>query len=122
VLFDHTSLIKTILLRFCPGQDGKIPNMGKRVQSANHLGELLTAEQARPGPPQSNSQNLIDETSQFQAELMQHAMNDLPTAAGAPDLTDFQEEFLAGKQELLAMREQARAAANMPPPAGPTAS
>jgi phospholipase C len=118
VHFDHTSLIKTILLRFCRGQDGKIPNMGKRVQSANHLGELLTAEQARPAPAQSSYQYLIDEMSQFHAELMQRAMNDLPTAAGTPDLTDFQEEFLAGKQELLAMRAQARAAATSPIPPG----
>lgn len=37
---DHTSLIKTLLLRFCQRQ-GRIPDMGARVNAANHLGALL---------------------------------------------------------------------------------
>src|SRR5207249_4918135 len=39
--FDHTSIIKTILLRFCRTSNG-IPNMGARVNAANHLGGLLS--------------------------------------------------------------------------------
>jgi phospholipase C len=39
--FDHTSLIKTILTRFC-NTDGNIPAMGTRMAAANHLGHLLT--------------------------------------------------------------------------------
>lgn len=39
-LFDHTSIIKTILLRFCE-QEGRIPDMGLRTSKANHLGQLL---------------------------------------------------------------------------------
>lgn len=38
--FDHTSIIKTLLLRFCR-EDGRIPDMGLRVSEANHLGALL---------------------------------------------------------------------------------
>jgi phospholipase C len=65
LLFDHTSIIKTILLRFCPQAlerrsrvqallDRWIPGrphyMGKRVASANHLGGLLTESLPRPAP------------------------------------------------------------------------
>jgi phospholipase C len=47
-VFDHTSIIKTILLRFaCKGTT--IPDMGKRVSNAQHLGVLLTEDQPR-GP------------------------------------------------------------------------
>jgi phospholipase C len=60
-LFDHTSIIKTILLRFCPGAcdplqaQEKRPRLsrspgypGLRVTQASHLGELLTRATARP--------------------------------------------------------------------------
>ena len=46
-VFDHTSIIKTILTRFAAKPNGKIPNMGKRVAAANHLGELLTRSSPR---------------------------------------------------------------------------
>jgi phospholipase C len=42
MIFDHTSLIKTILLRFCCDAAGNIPDMGSRVGHANHLGSVLT--------------------------------------------------------------------------------
>src|SRR5215831_4879450 len=32
-LFDHTSIIKSVLLRFCRRADGSIPDMGKRVMA-----------------------------------------------------------------------------------------
>ncbi len=41
-IFDHTSIIKTILTRFCRNAAGSIPNMGQRVAAANHLGSVLT--------------------------------------------------------------------------------
>jgi phospholipase C len=39
--FDHTSIIKTILLRFCE-ENGRIPDMGLRTSQANHLGALMS--------------------------------------------------------------------------------
>jgi phospholipase C len=45
-LFDHTSIIKTILLRFCE-QDGRIPDMGLRTSEANHLGLVLLPQPRR---------------------------------------------------------------------------
>ena len=63
-LFDHTSIIKTILSRFCPkalsqpqqakGRQASLklkPQYpGLRVAQANHLGELLTRTTPRPAP------------------------------------------------------------------------
>jgi phospholipase C len=54
-VFDHTSIIKTILKRFAAKPDGTIPNMGARVAAANHLGELLTEAQPRPAIPQADA-------------------------------------------------------------------
>jgi phospholipase C len=42
LVFDHTSLIKTILIRFCRDDKGQIPALGKRVSAANHLGSVLS--------------------------------------------------------------------------------
>jgi phospholipase C len=45
-VFDHTSIIKTILLRFAR-KGNTIPDMGKRVSNAQHLGVLLTERKPR---------------------------------------------------------------------------
>jgi phospholipase C len=67
-LFDHTSVIKTVLSRFCPDalaelagraaarrlkRPGAPRSMGARVTQANDLGELLTLAAPRRAPPQS---------------------------------------------------------------------
>ncbi len=44
--FDHTSILKTILARFC-NSDGQIPSLTARVAAAEHLGHLLS----EPGAP-----------------------------------------------------------------------
>jgi phospholipase C len=66
-LFDHTSIIKTIMLRFCPDallrphhqHEGLLGRLhlgghphypGTRVAWANNLGELLTRSTPRPAP------------------------------------------------------------------------
>lgn len=56
--FDHASIIKTILLKFCRGAQGQLPPMTARVGAANHLGGLLNATQPRmtaSGPPASKT-------------------------------------------------------------------
>ena len=52
--FDHTSIIKTILTRFC-NKDGQIPAMTPRVQRAHHLGHRLA-----DGPPRDEAPNHAD--------------------------------------------------------------
>ena len=46
ITFDHTSVLKTILVRFCQ-RAGILPDMGARVQAANDLGPLLSRETPR---------------------------------------------------------------------------
>jgi phospholipase C len=67
-LFDHTSIIKTILTRFAPAElerrsgasgllhwleEGDPHYMGKRVANAEHLGALLSEPAPRPAPDRS---------------------------------------------------------------------
>jgi phospholipase C len=48
LVFDHTSVIRTVLERFCPDA---IPDMGMRVSAAQHLGALLTVDEPRMAVP-----------------------------------------------------------------------
>jgi phospholipase C len=105
-VFDHTSIIKTILARFCRKADGTVPDMGARVRAAAHLGGLLTGKTARPAIPRGDYQALIDQSKAWGEKLATHAI--LPTAEGilsAPlHLTDFQEEFLEARHAILGKR------------------
>jgi len=67
-VFDHTSIIKTILLRFCRKADGSIPDMGKRVTSANHLGYALTEAMPRPSPPQERYEGIVAAFARWHSE------------------------------------------------------
>ncbi len=46
-VFDHTSTLKTILLRFARDNNGEIPFMSERVQAATPLSSLLTKDAPR---------------------------------------------------------------------------
>jgi phospholipase C len=105
-VFDHTSIIKTILARFCRKPDGTVPDMGARVRAAEHLGGLLAETTARAAIPRTEYQSLIDQTRAWGEKLAAHPI--LPTAEGilsAPlHLTDFQEEFLEARKTILDQR------------------
>jgi hypothetical protein len=45
-VFDHASILKTILNRFC-NNGGAVPQMTKRINTANDLSPLLTEAQPR---------------------------------------------------------------------------
>ena len=68
-VFDHTSIIKTILTRFCAKPNGRIPNMGKRVAAASHLGELLTRSSPRR-IKRSEYQSLVDDSARWHEEMV----------------------------------------------------
>jgi phospholipase C len=107
-VFDHTSIIKTILLRFCAGAlhdqqsrhrplaglSGAEPRSpGTRVLHANHLGELLSATAPRPAP---SHQTLIDAAA---ARASEPAPADAAETDGqAP--TDLQRRIIAATHEL----------------------
>jgi len=73
VVFDHTSLIKTILLKFCRRADGSIPDMGARVTKATHLGILLTRTVPRAAPTVTKLQPLVANLAAIAGEIIIHA-------------------------------------------------
>ena len=92
--FDHTSIIKTILTRFCKDASGQIPAVTARVAAANHLGHLLSEGPAR-GEVADHSE-LAGQMVNWRTAWAQARFAD-PVGAGGPPigLTDFQNEFFA---------------------------
>jgi len=115
-VFDHTSIIKTILARFCRSADGSVPDMGARVRAAEHLGALLSGD-PRPAPPQAGYQKLIDLAAEWQRDFFQKNIEHQSQRRGPPELTDWQEEYLGARNALLARRGERGIPA--PPPALP---
>lgn len=126
-VFDHTSIIKTCLVRFCRREGGLIPDMGLRVSSANHLGALLERGVRTARPDEETLQKLASALGDWRADSLR-ATVDAEGAALAPDphvLTDFQKDYLAARGAVLASltpAEQARAASVLGMPTGSTAS
>jgi phospholipase C len=105
-VFDHTTIIKTILTRFARKKNGSIPDMGARVKAAKHLGGLLT-EQSPRQMARSEYQYLLDAAPGWHEEMVKDGVQEQMTGLAVPhELTDFQQDFLGAKQELLAARRQ----------------
>jgi phospholipase C len=103
LLYDHTSIIKTILLRFCK-TNGQIPDMGARVRHANHLGSTLALAKARPPTPLNAFREAVDRITSWRAEVFRSRvlMEALTTPADPTNLSDLQQQVLAAKRELRA--------------------
>ena len=111
-VFDHTSIIKTILLRFAPdalSRPKRHPSLLARVTSAGHpqypgtrvaqahdLGELLTRSAPRPAPDRFA---LIQDAAARAAARPQGA-NIHGDALGQPPATDLQIKLAAAAREL----------------------
>lgn len=111
-LFDHTSVIKTILLRFCPdalnqpkqhhglharpGRPGRPSYMGTRVAQANDLGEFLTRTTPRPAP---DRHPLIEQAAARAAARPEGAPTGQDAQARGP-VTDLQKSIAAAHREL----------------------
>jgi phospholipase C len=130
-VFDHTSIIKTCLVRFCRREGGLIPDMGARVRAANHLGVLLERDVQIVRPDEATLQRLASALGDWRADALR-AQVEVQGKAVAPDpvvLTDFQEDYVAARKAVLdsmTPRERAEAAAALgmstpsttaPPPA-----
>jgi phospholipase C len=117
-VFDHTSIIKTVLARFCRNADGLIPDMGARVSAANHLGVLLDASVQLRRPDEGTLQALASRLGDWKADSLRAEM-DVQSKAVAPNpvvLTDFQEDYIASRDAVLASMtpsERAQAAATI---------
>jgi len=91
--FDHTSILKTILTRFCV-VDGKIPVLTARVAAAQHLGHLLSDPDA-PARETVADHSAIAERMVRSRQAWATARFEDPVQAGGPPgrLTDFQTGF-----------------------------
>jgi phospholipase C len=109
-LFDHTTLIKTILNRFVSEEGGRraraLATMSSRVQAAPDLSEVLADAPRDDLPEPREMRPRIDEN----LALMRDARRAANSASRAPDgvgqlqeLHDFQQEFL---RFALAMRKR----------------
>jgi phospholipase C len=52
LVYDHTSLLSTVLHRFCADANGNVPSMGKRTDAAQHIAPMLSAATPALNPPQ----------------------------------------------------------------------
>jgi phospholipase C len=101
-VFDHTTIIKTILLRFCPealgvpdhhpGPRGRLRTrarpryMGTRVARANDLGELVS--RSAPRPPPDRYALIEDAAARAAARAKGLSTSPLPTfRSGSPPPT-----------------------------------
>jgi phospholipase C len=108
-LFDHTSIAKTILLRFCPdsltegsphGENKHARRLssprapGKRLAEANDLGEFVMRDFPRPAP----SRNALIQQAKERTPLTPSSDGE-----GGDDhaLTDLQQKIRAATQELV---------------------
>ena len=99
LLFDHTSLIKTILLRFADHPETAVPAMGPRVRTANHLGAVL-ADAPRTDLPDHG--NLLTQLEAWRTEARQTHAAQLAAPSIASDgaghpliMHEFQQTFAA---------------------------
>jgi phospholipase C len=105
-VFDHTSIIKTILLRFCDRAEAAIQRMGKRVAHANHLGWLLTRAASRPRPPapERDIGKLVAKVAAWRRAAYKAAILEEPTPGETlfEALTDLQGEIVSAALRLRA--------------------
>jgi phospholipase C len=110
-LFDHTSIIKTILSRFCPdalqrpqgagerraglGLGPQYP--GLRVAQASHLGELLTRTTPRAAPPRDT---LVRQAAARAAHAGAGQARPVPAEEDGEPLNDLQKSILSATRKL----------------------
>jgi phospholipase C len=97
-LFDHTSLINTVLMRFAQDPADAIAHMGPRVATAQHLGVVLE-DQPRSDIADHDSARAAIDAWRITATERRRAEAGAPSpaadGAGQPlVLTDFQQEFV----------------------------
>lgn len=97
-LFDHTSLIKTILLRFAADAQTAIARMGARVQHAQHLGMALSDRPRTDIPDHSSARELLTSWRDAAHAARRGTVDGGPSSAHdgagrALGLHEFQEEF-----------------------------
>jgi phospholipase C len=91
--FDHTSIIKTILTRFC-NADGQIPRLTARVAAADHLGHLLTDPGAHSQGALADHTELAQKMTDWRVKFAEARYEDPAQKADPPrPLTEFQSGY-----------------------------
>ncbi|HEY1834921.1 MAG TPA: alkaline phosphatase family protein [Solirubrobacteraceae bacterium] len=91
--FDHTSIIKTILARFC-ARDGEIPALTERVAAAQHLGHLLADASAPKRTELADHRPFAAQMTAWRQSFAQARYEDPAQSAAPPRrLTDLQSGF-----------------------------
>jgi phospholipase C len=98
-VFDHTTLIHTILRRFAADPDQAIAQMSQRVRDAEHLGGVLTDQPRTDIPDHAAVRQAIDDWRTAARQRRQAAPDQAPSpspdGAGQPFVAhDFQRDFL----------------------------
>ncbi len=101
-IFDHTSMIKTILLRFCQEAGGGIPDMGARAANANHLGDLLVLPKPRPISTRLVPNRLLNHVARWQARAWKSKiLAQMKESRRQKNLSDFQQGLVEAKRKLV---------------------
>lgn len=107
--FDHTSIIKTILLKFCQGPNEGIQDwLSKRVKEAIDLSQLLTLESVRPKPAPPDAD--MFESDSF-AGLMALPPVSIAEVESRFDEWDLDEEPIAAADKASELQEMLKALA-----------
>jgi phospholipase C len=95
--FDHTSILKTILLRFAEDPGEALWAIGSRTERANHFGELLTRAEPRPPDPRSDLDALIERVADWKRRAYQGQLLEEPHPGERlfEAVTDLQGEIVA---------------------------
>jgi phospholipase C len=97
-VFDHASIVKTILLHAADerGRDEGFGRMGARTRAANDLGPLLARSTPRE-PPLRDLETLVDRVRAREQEHYERGLLEQATAAekGYDVMTDLQAEIVA---------------------------
>jgi phospholipase C len=98
-IFDHTSIVKTILTRFCKDSAGAIPVMSDRVTAANHLGAVLSRSTAAPAPAMTGA---VAAMSKWKAEEFHESLSMASEAKAAAGVrNDLQEGLAKARAKLI---------------------
>jgi phospholipase C len=102
-LYDHTSIAKTILARFCPAE---LPNYAStRAAQARHLGSLLSLDQPRTAPDRTA---LAAWFTVRRAQRANTLVRPSILQTGRKALTDLQSGLVAAEKQIRQLGLEAR--------------
>jgi len=113
-VFDHTSLLKTILLKFANDPAAALKASGSRTRRARHLGELLNASSPRRPATDAELAPAFERVTEWKRAAYERQLLEVPTAGERTfeavsdldkldTLTDLQKEIVGTASALRAL-------------------